>query len=174
MGQGVSDALALPTTIANNVSSNINTGLNGITSNINNGINVVKDAEGNFFSVIKDTSQGVISAYKHTVTGLQLAYQDTEENFFKVVNNIQQNVANSVTLFQQNIRMGEKDIMTVLDYAVQDVSDGYKLTMYYIFNTIQYIVALGSLGFLLVFILYGKEIVEMIQQILKNGIKLSF
>lgn len=166
MGQALSnvtDVGTLPTTVANNLSNNINSG-----------ISVVKDAEGNFFSLVKDTSSNIVSAYKHTTDNITLAYQGTEKDFFSVVNNISTNVTNLGLTLERNIRGAEKDVMTVIDYTMQEISNDYKLAVFQISNFLQWGLSLGAIFFLLIFIMYGDRIFNLITTIIDKGVHLTF
>lgn len=153
-----------------NVSSDIN-------SSIKDGINVISGPNG-LFSVVRNTTDGVVSAYKHTVTGLQRVYQGTERDFFRTANNVFQNVSNIAFDAEKGIvrdfRAVKKDIITLLDDVQDNLNENFRQLLHKIFDTAQWVISLGFLGFLLVLIMFGDKIFGMIEHFVKNGVKITF
>lgn len=149
----------------------------GINNNIREGINIISGPNG-LISVVRDSVNGTISAYKHTVNGLVNVYTDTEQNFFSTANNIQQNVSNIVFDTEKGVirdfRATEKDIVTMLDDQGDQIQYFFRSNTNKMWDTIQWIISLGFLGFLLILILFGKDILNIIDHIIKNGIKVTF
>lgn len=145
----------------------------GINQNIREGISVINGPNG-VISVFRDGVSGTVSVFNNGI----LAYKDTEQNFFKVANNVQQNFANIAFDTEKgilrNLRGWEKDVITMLDdqgdqlqYFFRNISNKW-------FDTVQWSVSLAFLAFLLVLCLFGKDIMSIIDHIIKNGVKVTF
>lgn len=152
--------------------------VNAIDSSIKEGINVVRDAQGNLTTIVRDSIKGTVSVFQNGINGLTLSYVDTERNFLSVANNLIQNVTNIGQTLSSGIirdyRGTEKDIITFLDDIQDNLNENVRQIIFQIANTIQYIIAMGFLGFLLVLIFFGKDIMRIVEHIITKGIHLSF
>ena len=156
--------------------------MGGITSSLDNsvaqGVSVIRDAQGNLTSIIRDSINGTVSVFQHTTDGLRMAYTDTEQNFFSTANNVVQNIANTFQIAEKGVirdfRATEKDIVTLIDDMQDNVHESYRKSLHDVTQTIQWIISLGFLGWLLVVIIYGHDIFKIIQHIIDNGVKVSF
>ena len=153
-----------------------------VTSDLNNtikeGINIINGPNNSLFSIVRDTQNNVVSAYRHTVNGLVTVYQGTQQNFFSTANNLIQNLSNigfdaEKSLFR-NFRATEKDIVTAFDDFSDNINENYRQTLNKFFDTLQWSISLWFLLVLLVWVLYGKDIISFVDHIIKNGVKVSF
>jgi hypothetical protein len=151
---------------------------NPIDTSIKEGTSIIRDAQGNLTAIVRDTVAGTVSVFQNGINGLTLSYVDTERNFFSIANNLVQNLANVGTIVSsgvvRDVRGFEKDVITLLDDVQDNVNEDVRLVIFQIANTIQYIIALGFLGFLLIAILYGEEILQFVKHIIDKGVHLSF
>lgn len=148
-----------------------------LDNTIREGINVINGPNG-LISVVRDAQSGIVTMYQSTLSGVKEVFKDSEQNFFRVGNNLIQNISNIAYDAEKGIirdfRAVQKDIVTLLDDTQDNLNENFRLLLFNITNTIQYVISLGFLAFILIFLLFGKEIFEMVKHVIQNGVKITF
>lgn len=151
--------------------------LNPLDSTIQSGVSVINHSGDNITSIVRDVNTGIVTAYRTTANNVAQVYRGTEKDFFATANNLGIELSN----LGQTIAKGslydidsfQKNGWTVID----DWFDNLHLTsrdiVQKVFNTIAWIISLGFLGFLLISIFFGADILRLVEKILERGLKLG-
>jgi len=153
-------------------------GLKEASQNTNKSIEKVVDGvKYSVEKVVGTTGEIIYNIYQSTAQGLVLVYTDTERNVLRTLNNTQLLIANAYMSTEKDIVHGVRSPIEKTLHMIDNHADQIEII---INNALMHAYSIGNMmlimiffGILLFFILFGKDVIIQIVEIVKN-FNLSF
>lgn len=149
-------------------------GVKQASENVNKTIDGIKYSVEKIIGTAGEVSYNI---YQSTAQGLVLIYTDTERNILRTLNNTQLLIANAYMSTEKDIVEGVRSPLEKTLHIVDNHMDQIEVIMN---NAINQAFSIGNLmlvmiffGILIFFVLFGKEVILQIVDIVKN-FNLSF